>query len=67
MLSVDSTRKLKSNGHSIVAPFWAIDKHIPDHSDLLSINATIIALKTKQKETTTKKCLIMLIFCVHVP
>lgn len=52
MLSVDSTRKLKSNGHSIVAPFWAIDKHTTDHSDLLSINATIIALKTKQ---TTKK------------
>lgn len=46
MLSVDSTRKLKSNGHSIVAPFGAFDKHIPDHSDLYSINAKIIALKT---------------------
>lgn len=45
MLSVDSTRKLKSNGHSIVAPFGAFDKHIPDHSDLYS-NAMIIALKT---------------------
>lgn len=55
----------EETGHSIVAPFWAIDKHLPDHSDLLSINAMIIALKTKQKET--KKCLIMLIFRVHVP
>lgn len=50
MFSVDSRRKLKSNGHRIVAPFWAIAKHIPDHSDLLSINATIIALKQNKKK-----------------
>lgn len=43
MLSVDWTRKLKSNGHSIVAPLGAFDK--PDHSNLYS-NAVIIALKT---------------------
>lgn len=44
MLSVDWTRKLKSNGHSIVAPLGAFDK--PDHSNLYSINAVIIAFKT---------------------